>query len=335
MEFENESKVKAKKMAKIIIALIIVIGISIIVFTVILPNVKSSDNKKDEEAKIVEIPDNAITGEFEINSYINFGKKKKEYATYIEDESEDEYSVEYKEISFSAKDFNLPDNLMDYNSDIKVRLTYSPDDYKVYNCIVIDAMTGEEITDLSEENLEKLYNIEYGKKIIEKEWTEEIKLSELKENEIYKYSVPEEYILPNIINDIGKNCLVYTKTSDEEDSYFNKYDRNVYAGHSIESQSASFSWREGDVLYIMYKKITNEEILKLIKEDKMIVLDKYNNGDELDYSLDEYIYNNNNFPVQIVTTDNAFGEEITKSYWLDANEIWGFDWMIDSAVINY
>ena len=81
-----------------------------------------------------------------------------------------------------------------------MRVTYSEEDYKVYDCKVINYKTGELIEDLSEENINKLFNIEYGKNITEKSWSDKIKLSEINENVIYKYTANSTTQFPKIEN---------------------------------------------------------------------------------------------------------------------------------------
>lgn len=46
-------------------------------------------------------------------------------------------------ISFDAADYNLPDNLFEYNGDIMLRLTYSEQDRSVYDCKVVNKIIGE------------------------------------------------------------------------------------------------------------------------------------------------------------------------------------------------
>ena len=235
-------------------------------------------------------------------------------------------------MTVNAKEYNLPANLYDYRDDIRLRLTYSLEDYKVSGCKVINYQTGKIIEDLSEENINKLFNIEYGKNINEKEWVETLKLSDLKENEIYKYTAGSTLEFPEIQNDTGKNCMIYLK-----EWYDDTYEQEINMYDSISSASITFSSNEynlGDTFYIMYREIKTDELLKRIEEDDIIYLSNYKDGEKLEYSFEKYIYNNtqNNITVNIV--DSAFSIEKSDSIMIEKGKIYEFDWMIDTATIT-
>lgn len=106
----------------------------------------------------------------------------------------------------------------------------------------------------------------------------------------------------------------------------------------ISGSSISMSFNEynsGETFNIMYKVIENEELLKLIKEDEVIYLSKYNDGDVLEYQFEKYIYNDTEKNITIHIKDTAFGVEKTDSIVIEKGKIYGFDWMIDSASISY
>lgn len=328
----EESSKKAQKMAWIIIGLIIVIGVVLVSVFVILPNVKGDDEDKSEvssskESKSKSYTD-SVTEDFEISGYMSLGKKI-QYSVYIESEDDEEYS--YQDIEINAKDYNLPSNLYEFKDDILLRVTYSSKNYEVYDCVVLDSSTKKEIEDISEENIEKLYSIEYGKTIIEKDWIDTINISTLKENEIYKFTSKKDSELPKIVNDTEKNYVVYTK--DYEDG---SYEKEIYMANKLSSDSLSYSSYESDVYYVMCQEVKNKELLELIKDDELINLSDYKNGDELDYVFEEYIYNDNQFPVNLIIEEGFWDDKkTTETVTIGAGEIWGFDWMIDSVKVEY
>ena len=165
--------------------------------------------------------DNLMTNDFELTSRSEVNGELL-YGIYIK------IGEEYKTLVIKATDFNLPSNLYNYKDDIRMRITYSPEDYKVYACKVINYKTGEILENLSEENLNKLFNIEYGKDITDKEWVDKIKLSQLKENEFYKYTANDTLQFPEIENDLEKNCIIYIKQKDDA-----KYDREINMSKKI------------------------------------------------------------------------------------------------------
>lgn len=285
-------------------------------------------NKQTNKQETIEpINKNLITNDFELNSY-NSINGVLQYGSYIIKDNE------YKLLSIKATDYNLPSNLYNYKDDIRLRITYLPDTYEVKGCEVINYQTGEIIEDLSEESINKLFNIEYGKNINVKEWVEILKLSELKENEIYKYTATSAVQFPEIENDTGKNCLIYIKEW-HEDSY--EQEINLY--DSISSASASISFNQYDLgqsFSIMYKEISKDKLLNKLEKDKIIYLADYNNGEKLDYSFEKYIYNNTDKNITAHIVDSAFGTElINQSVVIEKGQIYEFDWMIDSITISY
>lgn len=269
---------------------------------------------------------NLITSDFELNSYSSINNEI-EYGSDLKKDGETIL------LSIKAKDYNLPSNLYTYKDDILLRITYSQDDYKVYDCKVINNRTGEIIEDLSEENINKLFNIEYGKNITEKAWSSTIKLSELKENVIYKYTANSTTQFPKIENDIGKNCVVYIKENDDEN-----YDKEINMYKNISGSGLSLSFNEynsGDTFNIMYEILENNELLNSVPKDEIIYLSNYKDGDELKYEFEKYIYNDTEKNITIYTKDTAFEIESSNSVIIGKGEIYGFDWMIDSAIISY
>lgn len=269
---------------------------------------------------------NKITNDFELTSYSSINDEV-QYGVYAK--KDDENVV----LSIKATDYNLPSNLYKYKDDIRLRITYSQVDYKVLECKVINNKTGEIIEDLSEENMNKLFSIEYGKTIIENSWVDEIKLSTLKEYEVYKYTASATVQFPKIINDVGENCIIYIKQWYDE-TY--KKEPNMYNNISSTAISGSFNeYKAGDTFYIMYKKASTEELLKLIEHDKIIYLSKYNDGDTLDYKFKDYIYNDTQNDITVNVKSTNMGVEKADSTIIGRGQIYGFSWMIDSATISF
>lgn len=267
-----------------------------------------------------------ITNDFQLSSYGSYNGEIY-YGVDVKKDNEE------KMLSIKATDYNLPSNLYDYKDNIRLRITYSQTDYEVLECKVINYKTGEIIEDLSEENINKLFNIEYGKTIIEKNWVEVIKLSELKENEIYKYTATSTVQFPKIENDTGKNCIIYIKEKDDK-----SYEKEINMYKKISGSSVSLSFNEynsGKSFCIMYKKIENAELLKMIEKDNIIYLSNYKDGDKLEYEFEEYIYNDTERNISIHIKNTVFGTEMSDSVSIHKGEIYGFNWTIDSATISF
>ena len=201
------------------------------------------------------------------------------------------------------------------------------------NTIITVSTEDGQYTDTCTVSVIKEESIEDGKKINEKEWTDKIKLSELNENEIYKYIADTTTQFPEIENDTENNCLIYIKGRLD-----NEYKKEINMYNNISSTALHFSFDEyssGESFSIMYKKISNDELLKLIEKDEIIYLSNYNNGDKLKYQFEKYIYNDTEKDIIINTKDTTFGVETSNSVLIPKGEIYEFDWMIDYIDIKY
>lgn len=159
------------------------------------------------------------------------------------------------------------------------------------------------------------------------------KLSELKENVIYKYIADSTIQFPKIENDVEKNCIIYLKEKDDKN-----YEKKISVYKEISSSNISASFNEynlGDTFCIMYKVIEKDELLDLIKKDEIIYLSNYKDGDKLKYEFEKYIYNDTKKDIMISIKDKLLGSESSKTFTIEKGEICKFDWKIDSASINY
>ena len=312
----------------IVVAIILVIGVVGFIVSRIVSINSSSENEVIGEQVVQnnKIPENAITKDWALNmrSAVN---GKVTYGSYITTKKE------IKLLSLDAKEYNLPDNLLDYSDNILLRLTYSEQDFKVYDCKIINKMTGEIITDTTEENIKKLFDIEYGKSIVEKEWADSIKLSELEANTIYSYTAKETVQFPGVENDTGKNCLVYIKGKNDD-----KYKKEIYMGKTLEESNLWFSYNEynsGDTYRIMYKEVTTEELLNNINTEDIVYLSKFQNGAKLTYKFEDYIYNDTDKDITLSVANEFFGEVQEEKIVIKSGEIYGFEWSIDSITMSY
>lgn len=278
-------------------------------------------------------PPDAITEVFEVKGYVSTNG----VLSYIVRVKEDNN----KEIFVRSAEFGLPKFLYNFSDDnMLLKITYSKPSYKVYACTVINAKTNEEITDLSEHNIRTMFDIEYGKTIEDNPWTNKIAFSDIKPDIVYRYTAVKTTQVPEIINNIGKNCIVYTKKiyHDDNGRFYRKYDKEINMFDKIEATKISFTYNEyeaGDALYIMYKVATPEDLLLEIKESEIVRLSKYKSGQELSYDSDnEYIYNDTANEITLTFRDVAFGMTTSKTIKIGVGMIYGLDWMVDSVSIK-
>lgn len=241
-----------------------------------------------------------VTEVFDICSYSKVGQEVT-YSVYVEEDGE--------YINIDSAEFNFPDCLEKYYWNVKVRVVYSKKDYKAEQCVLLNPETGMEITDFAEENFEKIVNIEYGKNIVEKKMSEKINLSELTPEEIYKYTKSKKITEMEVINDTGKDCIIYVKTIRENDLIPEVYECAINPCGGDRMSISLNVHEEIQAFNIMYKIVSTEEILQKIKEEDIIRLSEHQIGETLEYTFFEnydwayYIYNDTNKKITLVIKD--------------------------------
>ena len=189
------------------------------------------------------------------------------------------------------------DDIYDYKDLIYLRLKFEWD--KVVDWRIVDIKDEETLWKLSTDELfeeyyfDKKYNHIDSGHLTE---NDKIELSKLKEWVIYDYYV-EDYCDHKIINDLGKDIIVYWKEiwrhSYDDSKRFNKttYLKNDYYG----SNYGWCWWREGYTYSILYKTVSTEDILKVVRPYQIYYLSSlwnYNVWDEIDRDYNMYyIYN--------------------------------------------
>lgn len=295
-----------------------------------ISNLYKADIEWDGETSTVAIKtkeeDNTLKkDDFKITGYSNFNGK--ENYSVIPSQG-----IEYKETDgvitieypyFNPKKFNLPSNLNDYSEEICFRMTYSEPNYNFKSCRVFNRVTGEEIKDLTEENIKKLFDIEYEKTIIEKPITEKIYLSELSQEEIYKYVLTEEISEYQLINDLGEDCIIYRLENNSPFGYDKKLCNQFESAMHFSEAGCSFK--------IMYRKTTPKEVLGLLSEDDVVYLSEYSAGEEISVTFKEYVYNDT---TNMLMIDLNYKNKI-ETYELKPNQGMGFSWVYtDSMTIK-
>lgn len=289
-------------------------------------NIQNTVNNEPIKENTTTNSSDKVTENLEINSYTNFNGKAT-YGSFIEENGN------YETLEINAAKYKLPNNLTKYVDSIMFRITYSKKKYTVYDVKVIDKLTGQIVKDLSANNLKKLYDISYGKKIVNKSWVDTVNLSTLKETEIYKYTATENVTSPpKIVNDIKTNCVVYIKDKDDD-----KYERKINMYNKVPGVTTGFVYNEfekGDTYNIIYKKVTDAELVKMIDKDDVIYLSKFVNSTELSYRFEDYIYNDTKNDIVLQLKDNEGSNEKNSIVTIKAGQLYEFNWMVDSVTIK-
>lgn len=251
-----------------------------------------------------------------------------------------EIEGELKEIELNLNEFNIASNIFDYKDEVIFKLTFGINNLEVYECQILDFYTNEIITNLSEANIERLFNIESGKEIQKIDYTPEINFSKLQENTIYEIvSSVDDTSVPKFKNDLPDNYILYTKASFSV--HEDVYERNIVMGnYKIDSNAVSFSmpstFAAGESIRFMIKEIDTEKLLKLLPDNEIIKLSEYNSGDKIDDNFEEYIYNDTDNQIRLQTKEKSYnnGEE-RKTYILEPKKIYEYDWKIDEVYVEF
>ena len=314
-----------KKIKNIIIIIICILLIIFDIFALSLKPSKTADNQNTpkENNNINEVPistqKNPITDTFYINGYMSFNGD----TTYLTKNASE------KKLNIEASKYNLPNIFTNYKNDVYFQITYSGDDDTIYKILVFNKETNTEITDFSEENLKKLLDIGYDKPINNATWSQDINLSNLKENEIYLYKATSpSNNAPQINNDLKDNCLIYTRSTKNNET--SKWSKEISNSISFKSNNISFSYNSfntGDTYEVIYKRINNKELLNLIEQGDIIYLSDYHDNDTIRSNFAKFIYNdtNNNITIEIPNDSPKT---------IPAGAIYGYDWMISNAKVK-
>ena len=166
---------------------------------------------------------------------------------------------------------------------------------------------------------------------ISKDWVSTLNLSTLNENVIYRYAATATTHFPTIVNDTGKNLIIYLKEKD------GLYAQSISTAYNIEGLTASGGYNEylaGEAFNIYFKAATNQDILDRVNESDIILLSAFNDGDALNHQNQKYIYNDTENDIVLRTKNTISGVETVKDYTIPKNTIYGFDKSNDVVLVN-
>jgi len=246
----------------------------------------------------------------------------------------------------NSREAKLKDNpwiewLYDFRSFIYLDLSFSGS--TLLDRDIIEKNSKKSLGKLTIDELNKKYNYKASHKVnklnIDKK---DIKLSELKEGEIYQYTIKAwNYISPKFTNDLSKTVIFY-KQDDIIDTNSLQFDSDVLL--EGESEGGWYGISSSEHTYSIYYKIAViEDILKKIWDDDIIYLSKFNTWEEISFrweeqiqenwgvfrvwALGDYMYNDTEEILTIKILDEHFGEieehdtvqiqpwELYKRYW--------------------
>ena len=238
-----------------------------------------------------------------------------------------------EEFIIKPDDYGLPSNLFDYTTDFLFRIKFDQITGKIYTVEVFNRLTQKIIDKPNERKIELAFNVEYNKKIIKKDWKQEIKLSELTENQVYSFITEVDVNEPPvIINDIGANVRVSTKGTIDD-----AYSKDFYFAEELKSNSVQIAiknFKAGEAFNVSYKKVDTPIILALLDKSDIVYISEELTKEKFEHKFRDYIYNDTNENIIVTATDNKYGIENTKTLVLKPNDIIKFSWMIDTITFQ-
>ncbi len=270
------------------------------------PDVKKETNDKSIIYKISLSENDDVSHYYEIDwhnweiikhsfntLYIINEKNWLDYDIYAESDKSLKYTINLKKIWM--------DDIYKFKDYIYLNIQYEWDN--LVDWTIIDKDSNSDLWKLTNNELDELYNFESKHKIVYAgnfTWGE-ILLSSLKENIIYKYTIPKwSYCDPKIINDLWTDCIVYKKE---------EWTSNAIQYKSIPAPVLNYPWASplhwyctigGDDwgFYITYKKATVDDLLNISK-GKVLNLSSFNRWEKIDRehwrtSDIDYLYNDTN-----------------------------------------
>ena len=88
-------------------------------------------------------------------------------------------------------------------------------------------------------------------------------------------------------------------------------------------------------LKLLYKEISNTDILNTTDENKIIYLNRYNDNDVIKPNQEEYIYNDTNSDITIEIKDKCIDQDVTNTVVIEKEKIYTYDWTIDETTVKY
>lgn len=88
-------------------------------------------------------------------------------------------------------------------------------------------------------------------------------------------------------------------------------------------------------LKLLYKEISNTDILNTTDENKIIYLSRYNDNDVIKPNQEEYIYNDTNSDITIEIKDKCIDQDVTNTFVIEKEKIYTYDWTIDETTVKY
>ena len=198
----------------------------------------------------------------------------------------------YDEFCIYLDEYPIPTSVDKYWDRVSLYVDVT---FENYNGIVndwhfVDILTQENLGKLTNEQLVNRYDIEKNHNVVKKgNLPDTIYLSQLNPNVIYDYKTnPEAMDYPVIVNDIAKDCVLYTKHVGYDLEY------GIYACPAVMLDSANSVWaspmyEEGDAYRIMYTIADSKSLYNLAKSE-VVDIETLRTSDN-PYLYYMYVYN--------------------------------------------
>ena len=212
----------------------------------------------------------------------------------------------YEEICLFVDEHKVPEAFYLYMDRIDMYVDITCAERTTINdWYMVDKATNIHLGKPTNKQLENRYELDWQYPVVKKGLQPEtVYLSQLKPNVIYSYIPDLEGMLgyPNIINDTGKACLLYTKHQGLDATYGVYACPTTMVNEDFGSSFACSFYEEGDEYRIMYTIADNEALYRVAEIDTITLTDLIEWGDVASFYM--YIYNNTDKEYVISCTPN-------------------------------
>ena len=217
---------------------------------------------------------------------------------------------------FDASETTIPTYITDYTDNIYLQLTFNEKGLEDWH--VVDKITMTDLKQPSEDELSKqLFPEVQYEQVPAGDLPTEILLSKYSSGKTYVFDIPNpdtHQPFPNIINDTTSSVMIVsTKMENDE-----KFDRQFKTNQVIKDTSISVSsFPNGNSkMYIAIIESTPEVLLKT---NKHVLLSECTVGSNIDFSFEDYIYNDTDKTVTLSSSN--------EQYVLQPKEVIACSWM--------
>lgn len=213
------------------------------------------------------------------------------------------------------------DNIYEFKDLIYLWVEFEWD--KIVDWSIIDRDSEKNMWKMTKKELDELYNFEshHMMKEVTNVTTGFIYISNLKENIIYKYDKKYWWdcdswsiCSPKVVNDLWENVILYENFDKSWDKKtkpkiykISSIVYNIYPSRNYQNyyENSTIDW---NTYYVMYKKASESDLLKIMDDKSITFLSKYEIWEIKRWYDENYLYNDTNRDITVLIQDRNFDD---------------------------